>query len=86
MALESISKALGTWRSTGLSDYISTSCLLALPFLLTYTLTYIKAYWIKSTNIKHGAREPPPAPYAAPLLGNTIAFANDPQGTLRKML
>ncbi|KAK0648898.1 cytochrome P450 [Cercophora newfieldiana] len=86
MALDSFSRAFAAWRPSGPSDYLAVSALLLLPFLLTYTLTYIKGYWIKTTRSKHGGREPPPAPYAIPGLANTIGFARDPEGYLRRML
>jgi hypothetical protein len=86
MALDALSKTLGAWQPSQPSDYLAVSALLALPFVLTYILTYIKGYLIRTSHTKDGAREPPPAPYAVPGLANTIGFARDPEGYLRKML
>jgi hypothetical protein len=86
MALDALSKAVRAWQPSQPSDYIAIAALLALPFILTYILTYIKGYLIKTSRPKDGAREPPPAPYAIPGLANTIGFARDPEGYLRKMM
>jgi hypothetical protein len=54
-----------------------------LPLILTYTLTSLKANSIKNGP---GKGNPPPAPYAMPVLGNTFQFAYDTEGFLARTL
>ncbi|KAK3322012.1 cytochrome P450 [Apodospora peruviana] len=56
-----------------------------LPFLITYLITLFKASWVIYYGHKPGAC-PPTAPYAVPLVDNTIQFASDPHGYIAKML
>jgi hypothetical protein len=54
-----------------------------LPLLLTYTLTALRADWVKNVR---GKGDPPPVPYAVPILGNTLQFAYDTEGFLARTL
>ncbi|KAK0610579.1 cytochrome P450 [Bombardia bombarda] len=61
--------------------------LVILPLLVTYLITSISAYVIKSkaSSGQNGAR-PPPMPYLVPLLGNTFQFATKPESFLTNAL
>ena len=54
-----------------------------LPLLLTYTITSLKATWIKNVR---GKGSPPPVPYAVPVLANTFQFAYDTEGFIARTL
>lgn len=54
-----------------------------LPLILTYALTTFNANWIRNVRRKGN---PPPVPYALPVLGNTFQFAYDTEGFITKTL
>jgi hypothetical protein len=54
-----------------------------LPFMLTYILTSLKAKSIQNGRSKGN---PPPAPYAVPVLANTFQFAYDTEGFIARTL
>ncbi|KAK0724677.1 cytochrome P450 [Lasiosphaeris hirsuta] len=73
-------------RLSWLDQRLTFASLVALPFILTFVFTTVKARWIKRAGSKNGEHQPPPAPYTVPVLGNTVAFATDTEGFLRRML
>lgn len=54
-----------------------------LPLIVTYALTSLSANWVKNVR---GKGDPPPVPYAVPILGNTLQFAFDTEGLLARTL
>ncbi len=60
---------------------IVTAVLAALPFILTYVITYRLS--IADSKSKEDRVEAPPIPYFIPWIGNTFAFASNILGTFK---
>ncbi|KAK4124284.1 cytochrome P450 [Parathielavia appendiculata] len=69
----------GSWDGRLL---ITAAIAVLLPFILTYIVTSLNASWV--TNRGNG--NPPAAPYAVPVLGNTSQFAYDTEGFITRTL
>ncbi|KAL2169097.1 hypothetical protein VTG60DRAFT_6424 [Thermothelomyces hinnuleus] len=61
----------------------TTAAAILLPLILTFVLTSLNAHWAKNVRRKG---DPPPVPYAVPGVANTLQFAYDTEGFLRKTL
>lgn len=81
------STALESLLSSGLSSWDGrlafTAAAILLPVLLTYAVTFLRAKWIKNVR---GKGDPPPVPYAVPIVGNTLQFAYGTEGFLTRTL
>jgi hypothetical protein len=85
MAWQSLQSRFGP-ALTGLTWWDGRCTLAAvvlLPLILTYTITFLQATWIKNVR---GKGSPPPVPYAVPVLANTFQFAYDTEGFIARTL
>ncbi|KAL2130075.1 hypothetical protein VTI74DRAFT_6932 [Chaetomium olivicolor] len=87
MALVSSLKSLESWAGSPLTwkegRFLYAAVVVLLPVLLTYALTSVRAKWAKDVRSKGN---PPPVPYAVPIVGNTFQFAYDTQGFMSRTL
>ncbi|KAK4142879.1 cytochrome P450 [Dichotomopilus funicola] len=66
-----------------LNSFVEALVAVLLPLILTYALTTFNANWIRNVR---GKGNPPPVPYALPVLGNTFQFAYDTEGFITKTI